>query len=139
MRSGTMLAAFLSVTATLALFACGPPPPPPGTCDYAVYEGTCQLLSVEDFTPPRSPGHLRARYVTRAPTPSGKPETLVLHYQVEPRYHHMAMTHLQSNPVVRCGVSHIRTGECKPTITTLKVPEMPGGFFARGELQLEAQ
>lgn len=131
-------AGLLFAAAASPVVACKPPAPPPGTCDYAAFEGTCQLLSVEDFTPPRSPGDLRARYVTRGPTPSGAPETLVLRYRVEPRRHHMAMEHLRTNPVLRCGVSHIRTGDCKPVVTTLKVPEMPGGFFAQGELQLEA-
>lgn len=130
--AGLVLAA-----AALPVAACRPAAPPPGTCDYAVFEGTCQLLSIEDFTPPKSPGDLRARYVTRGPTPMGAPETLVLRYMVEPRYHHRAMEHLRQNPVLRCGVSHLRTGTCKPVVTTLKLPEMPGGSVARGELSLE--
>jgi hypothetical protein len=137
MRLRFLSAGLAIAAAALPVVSCGPAAPPPGTCDYAVFEGTCQLLSIEDFTPPKSPGDLRARYVTRGPTPSGAPETLVLRYRVEPRYHHMAMEHLRANPVLRCGVSHLRTGTCKPIVTTLKVPEMPGGRFAQGDLSLE--
>lgn len=138
MRLRFLSAGLAIAAAALPVAACGPAaPPPPGACDYAVFEGTCQLLSIEDFTPPRSPGDLRARYVTRGPTPFGAPETLVLRYRVEPRYHHLAMEHLRSNSVLRCGVSQLRAGSCKPVVTTLKVPDMPVGSPAQGELSLE--
>lgn len=143
---GARAAAALVAAATLgplAAIGCGPAPASsnakPGTCAYSEFEGTCQLVSIDDFTPPKSPGDLRARYVTRGAAPGGKPETLVLRYQVEPRVHHRAMIHLQSNPIVKCGVSHLVSGrDCKPTVTTLRVPELPGGL-ARGELSLEPQ
>jgi hypothetical protein len=138
-RAVPRAAAALLLAAAAALFAaCGGPQKPDdgGACSYATFEGACQLVALDDHAPDAAPGEVRARYVTQGPTPSGKPDALDLRYSVEPRHARMAAQHLRDNPVLRCQVSYLRTGACSPVVTRLKIPDMPGGRYANGAVQL---
>lgn len=127
-------AAALPLAALLAACASGPQPNP-GACDYATFEGTCQLLAVQEAPPGAPPGEVHARYITQGVTASGKADALDLRYTVEPRHTRMAAQHLRDNPVLRCQVAYLRSGTCSPVVTRLKVPDMVGRF-ATGAVQL---
>jgi hypothetical protein len=138
MRLVTACTGFASISTAVALFAaCGSTQnPADGPCSYATFEGACQLVAVDEAAPGAPPGEVRARYVTQGPTPSGKPDGLDLRYTVEPRHARMAAQHLRDNPVLRCQVSYARSGACSPVVTRIKIPDMPGGRYATGAVQL---
>ncbi|MBK8257091.1 MAG: hypothetical protein IPK82_31020 [Polyangiaceae bacterium] len=126
----------LCSAAVVASTACSSAPPPtPGQCTYSTFEGTCQMIALEDPNHPQVPGQIQARYVTRGNTATGKPDVLLLRYSVEPRHLRMAARHLADNPILRCQVSYVQTGNCAPVVTRLKVPDMPGSP-AVGAVQL---
>ncbi|MEZ4293896.1 MAG: hypothetical protein R3B70_02885 [Polyangiaceae bacterium] len=124
---------------SLSLSACSAPPPAPaGACDYATYEGLCQLVALEDPKLSQVPGEVHARYATQGVTASGKRDMLDLRYTVEPRHARMAAQHLADNPVLRCQVAYLRSGSCAPVVTRLKLPDL-AGRPAVGAVQLAPQ